>query len=239
MIGLAYFDVILFLHFLHRLGTGERRGRSSTRRSRSLPNPFVLLLSRSVRQMEDTNLTGSFLLEMGWLEVFGVRLGLSAPLLESTSWQCFSNAHSWACLYACGGGVCVSILHVCMSVWSSSLMCQGLWVACSFLRSFNWRLPCQAVILRDSNIRGSPLSAPRPISQKQPKSQHTHPSFALSVCHFLSFSLHLSLLLSKVFLSPSQNLIVQSSVSLQHFDIFPRLQKRTTTIGLWLQGTPR
>ncbi len=138
--------------------------------------------------------------------------------------------------------VCVSILHVCMSICSSSLMCQGLWAACSFLYSFKWRLPCQAVMLQDSNISGPPslLLAPSVRNwESQNHRAHTHSCLSLYICHFLSFPLHLTLLLSKVFLSQSQNLIVQSSVSLQHFDIFPRLQKSTTTIGLWLQGTPR
>lgn len=77
------------------------------------------------------------------------------------------------------------------------------------------------------------------------KNHHTHTRshtlWSLSLCQPLSHSISLSLalLLSKVFLSRSQTLIVQSSVSLQRFDIFPRLQKSLTTMGLCLQGAPR
>lgn len=114
----------------------------------------------------------------------------------------------------------------------------------------NGGLPCQACHASGQWYLRSLLAAPRPVTQKigkakkKRKSQHTRfslYSLSLSFCHFPSRSLHpslLSLLLSKVFpvAAPKSNCSKLCQPD-RHFDIFPRLQKSTTTIGLWLRGT--
>lgn len=117
-------------------------------------------------------------------------------------WRCFTDIHSWACLYACGG---------------SSFMCQAQEGPGPSCAASNGSCLIKLSCLRTVISKVPSHSSPRPISQKlgKPKSQHTHTlqasSFYLSVSFFLTPSL--PLLLSKVFLSLSQNVIVTLSAS--------------------------
>lgn len=161
-----------------------------------LPLPLLLFLSHPVCQMGDNSLTGSFLLQAGWSEGSLA----SSLVLVSSSVQCteansilqhaFSDAHSWACLIRMW--VCVHI------ICCSSPMCRGLWVACSFLCIFKWRLPCQAVTLQHSNIWGPPPPTYLPLSPslRNWESQNLHTrihslsDFFFSFCCCLRFTCH-------------------------------------------------
>lgn len=89
MIGLAYFDVILFLHFLRGLGTEQQHKLQLDQTfsfSPSLPLPFFLFLS--VCQVGDANSTGLFLFRNG---MSGGLWRASAVDVPATFELCFTD----------------------------------------------------------------------------------------------------------------------------------------------------
>lgn len=131
MIGLAYFDVILFLHFLHWLGTGgaaqavARPGALlfSLSSSPVLSLPLSLRLSDRGYQFDRLVPIGNGMIGGLWHPPWPVCSAVRCSPPSNTVFQAHIPEHVYMCVLVC---VCVSILHVCMSICSSSLMCQGL-----------------------------------------------------------------------------------------------------------------
>ena len=199
--------------------------------------------------MEDNSLTGSFLLEPGMI---GGLWHPPRPVCSAVRCTPPKQTHIPEHVYMCVEYVCVCLycMTACLSVKVHSCARACEWPAPSCEAS-KWRpalssLSCFRTVIsevppRRSSARHSENWESKAKKKKEIRSTHASVftlSLSLSVIFSLAHSILLSLLLSKVFpvAAPKSNCSKLCQPD-RHFDIFPRLQKSTTTIGLWLRGT--
>lgn len=189
MTGLAYFDVILFLHFLLWLGTESSAGCSSMRRSLPLP---VFFFHRSLCLIADGTVMVLFPSEMRWL-VLGIHHFMYLLTFETQSPSCNTVTFLFV-------PMCVCVMRVCLYLQQFALL-PG---------------PVSDLFLPVNLHVDASLSSWHAVSAFPPLCA----LFLRCSLFFNSFCCSLSF-----FLSLRQNLIVQSSICLQHFDIFPGFKR--------------